>query len=116
MNINSRIRTRTKTMTISEFVQKLHELAYVNPLPSCEEDIKGEIFLTDKAFAKLLAADNLVENIFLPQLNANNKDVVGILYNSRGNKYSVRTNAMQRSIHRDYEGLGDGDMELRLFA
>lgn len=116
MNISSRIRAKTRTMTTQEFVKKLHELAYAKPIPSCQEDIKGEIFLTDKAFAKLVAADHLVSQIFFPNISDDNPCIVGFVRSLEGHTFTVRTNAMQRSVYKDFEGLGDGDMELRLFA
>lgn len=112
----SKIRTKTHRMTVEEFVEKLFEMAYVKPMPSCIHQIKGEVFLTDKAFSKLVAADDKVAPIFFPHLSETSSGVVGVLKSMEGTVFSIRTNAMQRSIHRDYEGLGDGDMELRLFA
>jgi hypothetical protein len=103
-------------MTTEEFVKKLFELAHVKPIISCKETIKGEVFLTDNAFSKLVAADHLVSSIFSPNISTEHPGVIGTLHNSEGTTFLMRTNAMQRSVHRDYEGLGDGDMELRLFA
>lgn len=117
MVVHSRIRSQTKKLTVEQFVDVLNKMSNVKPAESCSEDIKGEIFLTDKAFSKLLAADDTVSDIFIPSVAMEAKTgIVGVLKSKLGHKYNVRTNAMQRSIHRDYEGLADGDIELRLFS
>lgn len=119
--VGIRKRVNTSKFTIDMFIDKFLGLSSIDTV-STHEHIAGEIFLADKAFAKLLSAgaDHRLKGKFESSHGTidTNTGIIGTmsLHPIKTYVLNVRTNAFQRSSLRDYESLGADDMELRLYV